>query len=342
MSVKTINFKSISHGGLLILLAATILAITILVSFSIGRYPLKILDILNYFLTGKSADANIATVLYQVRLPRIIGAVFTGGALSIAGASYQSMFRNPMVSPDILGVTSGAGFGASLAILLSLNMFGIQSLAFVFGIAAVLLAYGVSQTLSQNHDKTLMLVLSGMVVSTLFASLISLLKFMADTDSKLPSITFWLMGSLASIGITDLKIVVPIVLSGLVPLILVSWRMNVLSFGDEEAKAMGIHTGKLRVLIILCASLVTASIIAITGHIGWIGLIIPHFARLITGPDNKVLMPFSFFLGGAFLLIVDDVARSISILEIPLGIITSLLGAPCFLFFLRKSQKRSW
>jgi len=336
------NKAGLTHGSILIILAVIVLAVTILVSFSIGRYPLKIIDILSYLFTGKAQDSNIATVLVNVRLPRILGAVITGGALSIAGASYQSMFRNPMVSPDILGVTSGAGFGASLAILFSLNMFGIQSFAFVFGIAAVLLAYGVSRTLGQNNDKTLMLVLSGMVVSSLFMSLISLLKFMADTDSKLPSITFWLMGSLANISMNDLKIVIPIVLCGLVPLLMVSWRMNVLSFGDEEAKAMGINTDKLRVLIIICASLLTATVIAITGHIGWIGLIIPHFARLITGPDNKVLLPFSFLLGGSFLLIVDDVARSIATLEIPLGIITSLLGAPFFLIFLRKTQKKSW
>jgi iron complex transport system permease protein len=342
MNLWKTNNNSFTRGSLLILAAAIILAVAMLVSFSIGRYPLKIIDILNYFFRGKSSDASLSIVLIKVRLPRILGAVITGGALSIAGASYQSMFRNPMVSPDILGVTSGAGFGASLAILLSLNMFGIQGFAFVFGIMAVLLAYGVSRALSQSHDKTLMLVLSGMVVSTLFASLISLLKYVADTDSKLPSITFWLMGSLANIGMSDLKVVIPIVLSGLIPLLLVSWRMNVLSFGDEEAKAMGIHTDKLRVLVIICASLVTATVIAITGHIGWIGLIIPHFARLITGPDNKVLMPFSFFMGSTFLLLVDDVARSISALEIPLGIITSLLGAPFFLIFLRKSQKRTW
>jgi len=342
MKPRSNNIKNLTHGSLLILIAGLILVVTVLVSFSLGRYPLKITDILTFFFTGNSSDPNLPIVLAKVRLPRILGAVITGGALSIAGVSFQTMFRNPIVSPDILGVTSGAGFGASLAILLSLNIFGIQSFAFVFGIAAVLLAYGISRALSQTHDKTLMLVLSGMVVSTFFASLISLMKYVADSDSKLPSITFWLMGSLASINMGDLKIVIPIVLCGLIPLLLVSWRMNVLSFGDEEAKAMGVNTDKLRVLIIICASLLTATVIAITGHIGWIGLIIPHFARLITGPDNKVLLPFSFFLGGSFLLIVDDFARSVSALEIPLGIITSLLGAPFFLIFLRQSQKRSW
>jgi iron complex transport system permease protein len=342
MKIRTIYISSFFRGNLLILFAAIVLAAIVLVSFSIGRYPLKILDILNYCFTGKAVDVNLSTVLIHVRLPRILSAVITGGALSIAGVAYQSMFRNPMVSPDILGVTSGAGFGASLAILLSLNMFGIQSFAFAFGIMAVLVAYGISRVLSQNHDKTLMLVLSGMVVSSLFMSLISLLKYVADTDSKLPAITFWLMGSLASVNLSDLKVVVPMVICGTIPLLMVSWRMNVLSFGDEEAKAMGIRTETLRGIIIVCASLTTAAVISITGHIGWIGLIIPHFSRLITGPDNKVLMPFSFFMGGSFLLIVDDVARSISALEVPLGIITSLLGAPFFLFFLRKSQKRSW
>lgn len=222
IKIDTIYFSKFTKGNILIFLAAIILAIVVLVSFSIGRYPLKILDIIYYCFTGKAKDANLITILVQVRLPRILGAIITGGALSIAGAAYQSMFRNPMVSPDILGVTSGASFGASLAILLSFNLFGTQSLAFMFGIFAVSIAYCVSKTLGQNHDKTLMLVLSGMVVSSLFLSLISLLKYVADTDSKLPSITFWLMGSLAGIAISDLKIVIPIVLLGLVPLLLVS------------------------------------------------------------------------------------------------------------------------
>jgi iron complex transport system permease protein len=322
--------------------AFIVLIIAILVSLSIGRYPLKISDILLYIFTGNATDSNMGTVLLNVRLPRIIAAIVSGGALSIAGAAYQGMFRNPMVSPDILGVSSGAGFGASLAILLSLNIFGIQILAFAFGLLAVFLSYIISRAMGQSHDQTLMLVLAGMVVGTLFMSMVSLIKFMADTDTKLPAITFWLMGSLTNTSMDDLKIVVPLVIAGIVPLILTGWRLNIISFGEEEAQSLGVNTGRFRLLIILCASLVTGSVISITGHIGWIGLIIPHLARTIIGPDNKLLLPFSFILGSAFLLLVDDLARTLSSLEIPLGIITSIIGAPFFLLFLKRSSNKTW
>lgn len=326
----------------LIATASVLLVAIILVSLSIGRYPLKILDIISFIFTGKSSDSNVAVVLMNVRLPRITAAIVAGAALSVAGAAYQGMFRNPMVSPDILGVSSGAGFGASLAILLSLNIIGIQILSFTFGLAAVFLSYSISKSIGKSHDKTLMLVLSGMVVGTLFTSLISLMKFLAETDTKLPAITFWLMGSLAGVNTSDLKVVVPVVLAGIIPLLLLGWRLNVLSFGEEEAMSLGLNTERFRFIIILCASLITASVISITGHIGWVGLIIPHLARNIIGPDNKYLIPFSFLIGSSFLLLVDDLARSISSLEIPLGIITSIIGAPFFLIFLKRTSHKTW
>jgi iron complex transport system permease protein len=330
------------RGIFLIIVAFIVLIVAVLVSISLGRYPLRISDIFLYIFTGKATDSNMGTVLLDVRLPRIIAAVVSGGALSIAGAAYQGMFRNPMVSPDILGVSSGAGFGASLAILLSLNIFGIQIMAFAFGLLAVSLSYSISKAMGQSHDRTLMLVLAGMVVGTLFMSMVSLIKFMADTDTKLPAITFWLMGSLTNTSMDDLKIVVPLVIAGIVPLILTGWRLNILSFGEEEAQSLGVNTGRFRLLIILCASLVTGSVISITGHIGWVGLIIPHLARTIIGPDNKLLLPFSFIMGSTFLLLVDDLARTLSSLEIPLGIITSIIGAPFFLLFLKKSSNKTW
>jgi iron complex transport system permease protein len=326
----------------LILTASVLLVVVILISLSLGRYPLKIQDIIAFLFTGKSADSNMSVVLINVRLPRIIAALVAGAALSVSGAAYQGMFRNPMVSPDILGVSSGAGFGASLAILLSLNIIGIQILSFTFGLAAVFLSYSISKSMGKSHDKTLMLVLSGMVVGTLFTSLISLMKFLADTDTKLPAITFWLMGSLASVNASDLKVVIPVVLAGIIPLVLLGWRLNVLSFGEEEAMSLGLNTERFRFIVILCASLITASVICITGHIGWVGLIIPHLARNIIGPDNKYLIPFSFLTGSSFLLLVDDLARSISSLEIPLGIITSIIGAPFFLIFLKRTSHKTW
>lgn len=319
-----------------------LLLISVLFSACLGRYPLSVSDLLNYLLTGKSTDASLPTVLLNVRLPRIIGAIIVGGVLPLAGAAYQGLFRNPMVSPDILGVSSGAGFGASLAITLSFSLMGIQLMAFFFGLSAVFLAIFVGKIIGKNHDKILMLVLSGMVTAAIFNALIALMKYIADSDTKLPDITFWLMGSLSSITFDEIKIVLPIVIIGVLPMFLLSWKLNVLSFGEEEAKTLGINTGRLRVIVICCSSLITASVVCIAGLIGWIGLIIPHFARFLVGPNHKYQLPASFISGSIFMLWVDDVARSASSLEIPLGILISLIGAPLFLVFLSKSTKKSW
>lgn len=324
-------------SGLLILLLLVLVS-----SLCVGRYPLSVSDLFRYVFTGQYTDASLPTVLLNVRLPRILGAVFVGGALSVAGAAYQGMFRNPMVSPDILGVSSGAGFGASLAITLSLPLLGIQLLAFGFGLVAVLLAILVGRIVGKNHDKILMLVLSGMVTGAIFNALISLMKYLADSDSKLPDITFWLMGSLAGIDMSELKVVIPVVLIGLIPLLLLGWRLNVLSFGDDEAKTMGVNTGKLRLVVIACSSLITASVVCVSGLIGWVGLIIPHFSRFLVGPDHKVMLPVAFLSGSIFMLLIDNVARSASSLEIPLGILISLIGAPLFLLFLARSTKKTW
>jgi iron complex transport system permease protein len=311
-------------------------------SLSLGRYPVSVSEILTCLFTHHPVNEDIPTVIYNVRMPRIGGAMLVGGALAIAGASYQGMFRNPMVSPDILGVTSGSGFGAALGILLSLPMVGIQFMAFVFGLLAVFMSFSISRIMGNSHDKTLMLVLSGMVIATLFGSFLSLMKYIADPDSKLPSITYWLMGSLSNLNTSDLQIVIPAVLLGTIPLLLTGWKLNVLSFGEEEAQALGLHTDRLRLLVVVCASLVTASVISITGIIGWVGLIIPHFARLLIGPDHKVLLPMSFLMGAIFMLLVDNIARTFTTLEIPLGILTAIIGAPFFLFFLYKTPKKTW
>jgi len=319
-----------------------LLIISVLFSACLGRYPLSLSDLLTYLFTGRSIDTSLPTVLLNVRLPRIIGAIIVGGVLAIAGAAYQGLFRNPMVSPDILGVSSGAGFGASLAIMLSFSLLGIQLMAFFFGLSAVFLAIFVSKIIGKNHDKILMLVLSGMVTGAIFNALISLMKYVADSDTKLPDITFWLMGSLSSITMDEIKVVLPIIITGILPLFLLSWRINVLSFGEEEAKALGINTGRLRIIVICCASLITASVVCISGLIGWIGLIIPHFTRFLVGPNHRYLFPASFLTGSIFMLLIDNVARSATSLEIPLGILISLIGAPLFLVFLSKSTKKSW
>lgn len=331
----------IRQGKLVLGVLAIVLTIVAGFSFTVGRYSIPAGDLLRYLFTGEYTDENLPILIMQIRLPRILIAVLAGGALSVSGAAYQGLFRNPMVSPDILGVSMGAGFGAALAILFSTGLPGIQLSAFATGLLAVFISLSISKIIAMNHDRILLLVLSGMIVSAMFNALIMLMKYIADSESKLPEITFWLMGSLTNVTLHEIKYVLPVILLSLIPLWLNAWKLNILSFGDEEAKALGVDTGQVRLIIIGCASLLTASVVAVTGIIGWIGLIIPHFSRFIAGPDHKRLLPASFLAGAAFLLLVDDISRSVSTLEIPLGVITSLVGAPMFLLVLKMKGKNS-
>jgi iron complex transport system permease protein len=264
--------------------------------------------------------------------------MLVGMALSVSGAAYQGMFRNPLVSPDILGASAGAGFGAALGILLSLNILNIQLLAFGFGSAAVFLVYLISGRIKRG-DPTLVLVLTGILIGTVFTSLISIIKFVADPYDKLPAITFWLMGSLASINTTDIAIAVVPILFGGVMLFLLRWRLNTLSFGEEEARTLGVNTGRTRFVIIVSATLMTAAAVSIAGMIGWIGLVVPHLARAVVGPNHKVLIPAAAIMGSTFLLLVDDIARIVTPLELPLGVMTSLIGAPLFIYLLASTRK---
>lgn len=323
--------------------------IAVVISFSMGRYSIPVNEVIQLLfskLTGSDAAAGaipsaIETVIFKVRIPRIAAAMLVGSALSVSGASYQGLFKNPMVSPDILGASAGAGFGAALGILLSLGIAGIQLASFLFGLAAVGLTFLLSSIIGRNNNALLVLVLTGMVVSTLFSSFISITKYLADPYSKLPAITFWLMGGLNSISMADVRMIAIPITIGMVPLLLLRWKLNVLSFGEEEAKALGIETGRLRAVIIICSTLLTAASVSVCGMIGWIGLIIPHLARMLVGPNYKVLLPASFLAGSTFLLLVDDVARSAFPLEIPLGILTSIIGAPFFIYLLLRG-KRGW
>lgn len=271
-------------------------------------------------------------VVFQIRLPRVAAAALIGAALAVAGVSYQGMFRNPMVSPDILGASTGAGFGAALAILLGAGYFGISASAFVFGLLAVAAAYLVS--CMSRTNQTIALILAGMMVSSLFSAGTSYLKLVADTQQQLPAITYWLMGSLSSIKPRDvLFLVIPVTL-GLVPLLILSWRMNLLTLGEEEARSMGVNTRLLRFTVILCATLLTASSVAVSGMIGWVGLVIPHFCRMLFGYDYRRLIPAAALFGASFLIIVDDIARLATAGEIPLGILTAFVGAPIFLYLI--------
>ncbi|MDR1859921.1 MAG: iron ABC transporter permease [Bacteroidales bacterium] len=331
--------KRLKYIWILSLMALVLGMITVF-SFTIGRYSLPVDELLRYIFTGDYTDENLPLLVMRVRLPRILIAILAGGALSVSGAAYQGLFRNPVVSPDILGVSSGAGFGAAVAIMLSAGIAGIQVTAFVAGLIAVALSLSVSRVMAMNHDRLLLLVLSGMIVGAMFTALTSLMKYLADSESRLPEITFWLMGSLTDVSMREIRVVAPLVLAALVPLLLNSWKLNILSFGDEEAKSLGVNAGRLRLTLVCCASLLTASVVSVTGIIGWVGLIIPHFTRFFVGADHRRLLPASFLVGAAFLLLVDDLARSVSSLEIPLGVITALIGAPMFFLALRMAEKK--
>lgn len=329
---------------MVIIAALPILAI--LISLVIGRYSISLSEFFNAILSKAfglniGEPSTIETVLFNVRIPRILSSLMVGAALSVAGATYQGLFKNPMVSPDILGASAGAGFGAAFGILLSFGAFGIQISAFLFGLAAVTVTYLISVIIGRGNNATLVLVLTGMVISALFSSFISITKYVADPYEKLPAITFYLMGGLASVTMKDIKILMLPLIVGVIPLVLLRWKLNVLAFGDEESKALGIDTSKLRVIIILCSTLITAGAVSISGMIGWIGLIIPHIARMVVGPNFKVLLPASLFIGSTFLLLVDDIARCAFPMEIPLGILTSLIGAPFFIYLLIKGR-RGW
>ena len=276
-------------------------------------------------------------MLFFVRLPRVVAAMLVGGALAAAGAAYQGLFRNPLVSPDILGVSAGAGLGAVLGIFLSLPVVGIQLLAFVVGLGTVGLVLLIAASV-RGREPVLVLVLAGVVVGALAGSAISLLKVLADPYDQLPAITFWLLGSLAAIKLEDLAATVPVAALGLVPLALLRWRINVLSLGDEEARALGIDAARLRVVVIAAATLMTASVVAIAGIIGWVGLIMPHMARMLVGPNFERLLPAAMILGAGYLLLVDTLARTMAAVETPIGILTAFVGAPVFLWLLARGR----
>ena len=307
-------------------------------SFLIGRYPISPVDVVKTILSPifpqLKVFQTITTIVFEIRLPRIIAAFAVGSALALAGTSFQSIFKNPLVSPDLLGVSNGAGFGAALAIILSSSNFLIQILAFVFGIISVSITYLISR--AYKAGGILVLVLSGVAISAFFNALISCIKFVADPQDKLPEIIYWLMGSLSSVTIDKLiMITIPFVV-GIIILLLLRWQMNILAMGDEEAQSLGLNPTRIRLLIIAGCTLLTSAAVSISGIIGWIGLIIPHMARMIVGPDNRILIPASLSLGASFLLLVDNISRAVIPIEIPIGILTSVIGVPIFLYLLKR------
>jgi iron complex transport system permease protein len=315
-----------------------------LAALLVGQYPVtprEILRLAGEILGVRAADgtaAAAATVILSIRLPRVLAALLVGAALAAAGTAYQGIFRNPLVSPDILGVSAGASLGAVLGIFLSLPVLGIQLLAFSTGLGTVALVWAVAASV-RGHEPVIVLVLAGVVIGALAGALVSLLKVLADPYDQLPAITFWLLGSLAHVTTGDVLATIPLVLLGLLPLHLLRWRLNLLTLGDEEAAALGADVRRLRALAIAGATLTTAAVVAISGTIGWIGLVVPHLCRLLVGPDLLRLLPCATLAGAGFLLLVDTLARSAASTEIPLGILTSLLGAPFFLWLLARGRQ---
>ncbi|AMN47987.1 iron complex transport system permease protein [Steroidobacter denitrificans] len=331
------------HRVSLWLVAAALLATIVATAFAVGKYPVSPSDLLRA-LAGRLAGTDsglpqaVETVIWNIRLPRIAAGLLVGAVLAAAGAAYQGMFRNPLVSPDILGVSTGAGLGASLGIFLSLPLAAVQGLAFVGGLAAVGIVYQIA-SLVRRHDPVLVLVLAGVAISALLGAGISLIKILSDPYAQLASITFWLLGGLNAVTCSELAATAPAMLAGLVPMALLRWRMNLLSLADEEASALGIDVVRLRLILVTAATLSTAATVSLAGIVGWIGLVVPHIARLLVGPDFSRLLPASLLLGAGFLVITDTLARTVVSMELPLGILTALVGAPFFLFLLARGGK---
>jgi iron complex transport system permease protein len=331
------------RSAVVLIALAVILLAALLLASALGPYPLSPGDVVSAIagcLVGSAAPGPVDTILFQIRLPRVLAALLVGAALAAAGASYQTLFRNPLVSPDILGVSAGAGFGAVLGILLSLPVFAIQGLGFVTGLLTVGIVYMLARAL-RSQNEILVLVLAGIVVGALAGAGISLVKILADPYNQLPAITFWLLGSLSGIKASDLQTLLPLVVLGLVPLVLLRWRIGVLSLGDDEAGALGVNVRFVRGVVIASATLITSTAVSVSGVIGWIGLVIPHMARLLVGPRFDRVLPASVLMGAAFLVLIDTVARIAARIEIPLGLLTAILGAPVFVWLLARGR-RSW
>jgi iron complex transport system permease protein len=315
----------------------------LLAAFTVGRYPVGLGDLVGVLASkvlGHRTDVSpaIESVILQVRGPRVLAAVLVGAALALAGTAFQGLFRNPLVSPDILGASSGAALGAVVGIYLSLGVLAIQSVAFAGGLVAVGAVYAIGSAV-RSRDPILVLVLTGVVVGSLFGAGVGLVKYLADPYNQLPAMTFWLLGSLSATTAPDLiPLFGPIAIGSLV-LIALRWRMNVMSLPEEEARVLGVATGPLRIALVAAATLVTSASVAAAGIIGWVGLVVPHLARSLVGPDFARLLPASAILGGGYLLLIDTLARTMAQVEIPLGILTAVIGTPFFIWLLASVQK---
>jgi iron complex transport system permease protein len=320
----------------------------LLLALSIGRFPISVGELFSLVgakIFGGTANApdNAGLVLFSIRGPRIVAAFAVGAALAAAGGAYQNLFRNPLVSPDILGVSSGAALGAVIGIFMALPIVAIQGLAFIGGLAAVAAIYFVGNSLLDKHgghDPVLTLVLAGVVIGSLLGSGIALTKYLADPYNQLPAITYWLLGSFASITNKDLAVALPIIVIATLPLVALRWRINLLALPDDEARALGQDVSRLRLIVIVAATLMTAASVAICGIVGWVGLVVPHAVRLLVGAEFSRLLPLTMLIGGTFMLMVDTIGRSIAQIEVPPGVLTAALGTPVFIWLMAATFRR--
>ncbi|WP_028305480.1 iron ABC transporter permease [Desulfitobacterium sp. PCE1] len=325
---------------IMVLLALTV--VLFFASFLVGRYPIPpqtVLDIiLSKFLPiPQYWDSTLETVVLQVRLPRIALGILVGGALSVSGASYQTLFKNPMVSPDLLGVSAGAGFGAALAMINDGSWWQIQTPAFTFGMIAVVAAYVIAYVFGKQTIT--ILILGGIVVSSLFQSLLSIVKTLADTENQLPAITFWLMGGLGKGANQDVLLMLPAMLLSMALIFLFRHQINALAAGEDEAATMGVNVPLVKLIVVCSSTLMTVCSVSICGIIGWIGMVVPHIARMLTGANYSKLVAASFFIGGIFLLIIDNIIRGVEGVELPLGVLTAMVGTPVFVLLLSRVKK---
>lgn len=330
----------------LAVLAAVLFFLTI-ISFNLGRFSrIELINIPKIIVnaiypvfpvTWTGVDES---VVLNLRLPRILASVVVGASLAVSGATYQALFSNPVASSDSLGISSSAAFGAVLGILLNLNIVLVKGMSFIVGCISVFSIYYIALKMNNRKNMTVFLILVGMVISSLFGAMLSILKYVADPIDQLPKITYWLMGSMSNVRRSDISYCLLFFVIGMVPLFMLRWRLNLLNLSDSEAKSLGENINSLRLIAIICATLLTSSAVAMTGGISWIGLVIPHISRLLVGSDLRKLLPVSSFAGAIFLLLMDNIARTLTVYELPISILTSLFGAPVFFAILIWRRKQ--
>ena len=309
-----------------------------LICLGIGRYSMSVSETVTTLFsrfTNAKVDNTAYTVIFNVRLPRIILAAVVGAGLSCAGAAFQGLFSNPLATPDTLGVASGASFGAVLAMLIGGNMIGIQGMALIFGLISCLITFLIGR--SSRRGSIVMIVLAGLVVSSVFEALVSLMKYVADPQDELPVITYWLMGNMSRANYKNLVMGIPFIVIGIIIIFALRWRLNILSFNEDEARSLGVNVKILRVAFILASSMITASCVSMCGQVGWVGLLVPHISRMMRGNNNCKVIPVSISLGAFFMIVMDTFARSATASEIPISILTAIIGAPVFIVLLKKT-----